>query len=77
MVFDTKIPFSIHKYFEIEMSRIRGQEASFLVLSFRWTRCRDHAGAELEFEVLGLSLRIVVYDHRHWDYDKKTWQVEK
>jgi hypothetical protein len=34
----------------------------------------DHAGPFFEISVLGLTIRMSIYDCRHWDYELNKWQ---
>ena len=64
------LPFK-HKHWEIQAYRY-----SWDLLHFNLdTKClgEDHAGPELEFGLLGFSIRFKIYDSRHWDYDKNDW----
>jgi hypothetical protein len=73
-----KIPFLANKHFEVEVNRWSWRDgASWFMALFQWTRCRDHAGLELDLELAGLSFRAVIYDCRHWDYDKSTWETHQ
>ena len=36
---------------------------------------RDHAGPKIELTVLGLNFLLQIYDVRHWDYEKRRWQI--
>ncbi len=41
------------------------------------THRQDHAGLRLEFGLLSLSFVFQIYDSRHWNYDKKQWEIYK
>jgi len=43
-------------------------------LSFRG---RDHAGLELGVCILGYDLAFRIYDTRHWNHEKNTWEEQK
>lgn len=45
-----------------------------LSLSFR---NRDHAGLEIGFCFLGYDLAFRVYDIRHWNSEKNTWESKE
>jgi hypothetical protein len=34
----------------------------------------DHAGFHCKLVLLGYSFELMIYDERHWDYDKNTWE---
>lgn len=34
----------------------------------------DHAGPSIQGTILGLGGHIILYDHRHWDYENNTWE---
>lgn len=36
---------------------------------------RDHAGPNLSFGLLGLGFQVQLYDNRHWNYEKNTWET--
>lgn len=36
-------------------------------------RGRDHAGLDIDVQVLGLSFGFQIYDSRHWNYDEDRW----
>ena len=38
---------------------------------------RDHAGIRLEVGLLGYEIELHLYDVRHWDYQKDTWEIYK
>lgn len=40
----------------------------------RW-KGEDHAGPELELNLLGFQLSINLRDNRHWDYDQDCWET--
>lgn len=48
-----------------------------LNFSFCLTHRCDHAGLNIEFGLLGYSIRGGWYDTRHWDYENHCWQVYK
>lgn len=35
----------------------------------------DHAGLQIELGLLGRSLEFSVYDTRHWNYEKDSWEI--
>ena len=34
----------------------------------------DHAGLKLHFGLFGTEIEFQIYDSRHWDYRKDTWE---
>jgi hypothetical protein len=60
-----------NKAWEIEIYR------SDTVVEFetRLTVRQDHAGLIIELGLFSYTIRAQVYDTRHWDYEKKAWQV--
>ena len=42
---------------------------------FEFKTRQDHAGLRLEFGLLSWCLTFVVYDNRHWNYDKECWEI--
>jgi hypothetical protein len=41
----------------------------------RFTAREDHAGLTLGLGLLSYTLRAQFYDTRHWNYEKKAWEV--
>ena len=41
----------------------------------RLTAREDHAGLTLGLGLFSYTLRAQVYDTRHWNYEKKAWEV--
>ena len=60
-----------HKAVEIEVYR------SNTVIEFeaRLRHREDHAGLTVGLGLLSYTLRAQFYDTRHWNYEKKEWQV--
>jgi len=50
--------------------------AKIFEASFKITEREDHAGARLCFEIIGYFFHIVLYDHRHWDFENDCWEGE-
>lgn len=42
-------------------------------LDFR-LKGRDHAGISATIILFGFGFGARIYDHRHWDYEKNTWE---
>jgi hypothetical protein len=61
-----------NKHWELELIFDRRTLLRFeLSLSFRG---RDHAGIEIGGCLLGYDLGFRIYDIRHWDHQKDTWE---
>ncbi len=60
-----------HKAWELEIYR------SDTVAEFetRVTVREDHAGLAIGIGLLSYTLRAQFYDTRHWNYEKKAWEV--
>ena len=64
-------PFK-HKYLELEVF----QDCDHLLhFNFNWTTRCDHAGIKLELGLFGYELAFNLYDSRHWNYEKGTWEA--
>jgi hypothetical protein len=61
---------SENKSWEVECYR-SGIVISF---SFEVTFRRDHGGLCIEFGFLGYTIGAQIYDNRHWDCEKNTWE---
>lgn len=35
---------------------------------------RDHAGPGIAIGLFGYGVHFKIYDHRHWDYERDTWE---
>jgi hypothetical protein len=64
---------SKNKTFEIEIGSASMYNLFMFSLDLSW-RGQDHAGPELHIELFGFELTMKVYDNRHWDYNKGTWE---
>ena len=60
-----------HKAWECQL--YRSNVIAECMLEF--THRRDHAGLRFEFGLLTWCLTFVIYDTRHWNYDKGCWEV--
>ena len=36
---------------------------------------QNHAGVSLYLELLNIELSVIVYDNRHWNYEKGAWEI--
>jgi hypothetical protein len=41
---------------------------------FSLSRRMDHAGLTIHFDMFWFEFEFKLYDHRHWNYDNKTWE---
>ena len=68
-----------HKYFEYQFDLLPSDndETRLVYFNFMITRKTDHAGISFSFDAYKtLSIRIDIYDNRHWDYDNECWVGE-
>jgi hypothetical protein len=65
--------FSKHKVFEFQICRLANYEWFSIHLDLSW-RGQSHAGPSFEMEFFGCQLISKIYDIRHWDYEKGTWE---
>ncbi len=66
-----------HKYLEISFNNFKKDPQagySYFAISLYWNTRQDHAGLVFSVEVLGRELEFNLYDNRHWNYDKQTWE---
>jgi hypothetical protein len=62
-----------HKFWELTITRSKTIFAMNFVLSHR----QSHAGFDILLGLFGYDLIVDFYDHRHWDYEKDTWEEQK
>jgi hypothetical protein len=62
---------SIHKAWEVEIYR----SDTLAEIETRFTIREDHAGVTLGLGLFSYTLRAQFYDTRHWNYEKKAWEV--
>lgn len=43
-------------------------------VDIHWKIKEDHAGIGISFGLLGFMCENIVYDTRHWDYEKECWE---
>jgi len=70
------VQLSKHKSFEIqlELGNSSGLSEDFFEFKLSWTRKQDHAGPLFRLSLLKLFwLNVMIYDHRHWNYDEDRW----
>ena len=66
-----KTPFK-NKFFEVNVYKTN----AVLGFSTHWSIKEDHPGFALEFIALGFAFAFVLYDCRHWDYEKCKWEEQ-
>lgn len=66
---------SKNKSYQIEL--IKWSEADCLFDIELDTRVvgRDHIGPEISITIWRYYFHIGIYDHRHWDYENKRWEI--
>jgi hypothetical protein len=60
-----------NKFWEVQI--IKGPE--LFRFEFEVTTQQDHAGVNIELGLLGYHIGFTVYDNRHWNHEKKAWEV--
>jgi hypothetical protein len=60
-----------HKAVEVEIYRSN----TIAEIETRFTAREDHAGLTLGLGLFSYTLRAQFYDTRHWNYNKKEWEV--
>lgn len=41
-----------------------------------WTTKQDHAGGRFIFSIYKfIFIQVMIYDHRHWDFDNNKWEI--
>jgi len=58
-----------HKAWEFEIYR----SDTVIELEFRISARQNHAGVELGLGLFSWTMRVQLYDTRHWNYIKKEW----
>ena len=48
---------------------------SLFDVDINWSIREDHAGFELVVGLFGYGINFRMYDTRHWNYEKKAWEV--
>lgn len=61
-----------HKCLEVGFQVLRKNDG--IDIGWRFNTRGDHAGLKFNFEFFGLLFEFNVYDQRHWDWDKDSWQ---
>jgi hypothetical protein len=60
-----------HKYWEIQVIK----SDNWFRFEFGFTIHQDHAGVNIELGLLSYEVHFTLYDNRHWNYEKNTWEV--
>ena len=68
-VYSTGGKLTAHKAWEVESYRSDTIAEFELRLSAR----QDHAGITLGLGLFSWTVRVQLYDTRHWDYERKEW----
>lgn len=63
-------PFK-NKFVELEFYK----NSTFVSFMFNWTIRQDHAGLDIELGFFGYNLHFNFYDNRHWNSEKKAWEI--
>lgn len=70
------VKLSENKNFEIQISRFERSHLLDVAIDLGWWG-RDHAGPELDLNVLGYMFNAKIYDSRHWNYDEHRWMTDE
>ncbi len=60
------------KSFEFEITHTTWHELFFFDLDIQFSG-QDHAGPRFRLGLLGWEVHMMIYDHRHWNWDEKRW----
>jgi hypothetical protein len=63
-------PFD-NKFIELEVTR----DFTLVSFMFNWTVRQSHAGLNIELGLFGYCVHFNFYDNRHWNYEKKAWEI--
>jgi len=73
-----RVPFTKHRSWEVQLTWWTAKSGLNDPMLFRfcteWTRCCDHAGPCIEFDLWRLFFCAQIYDNRHWDYKNRCWE---
>ena len=47
---------------------------NILRIEFEFSTRQDHAGINLGLGLFGYEIHGMIYDHRHWNYEKNCWE---
>jgi hypothetical protein len=59
-----------HKYWELEHNFYGNV---LLDIDFHIATREDHPGLSLTLGIFGYSIHLHIYDHRHWDYETRSF----
>lgn len=62
---------SLNKSFEFQISSYN-MYLFEIQFDFRLTG-KDHAGVSFNLTLFGYDISLMIYDNRHWDYEKGKW----
>jgi hypothetical protein len=65
---------SKNKSFEFQFSNFKVNYLLSINIETTWNG-QDHAGPRIEFEFMGLYMHLIIYDHRHWNYETNSWET--
>jgi hypothetical protein len=68
------LALSQNKTFEIQIWHSSSYNLLEIEMDLGW-RGHDHAGPNLTVGLFGYELIAKIYDNRHWDYTKGTWET--
>lgn len=60
-----------NKFIELEFTK----DFTLVSFMFNWTIRQSHAGLDLEAGLFGYCVHFNFYDIRHWDSEKKAWEI--
>jgi len=66
---------SKNKSIEVQISKWNTRTYTIFGINSRLSFKEDHAGFKFELELFDRSLIFNFYDHRHWNYEKDTWET--
>jgi hypothetical protein len=69
--------FFFYNMFDISKEGIRLYISWFglIHVNIGWSRETDHAGPEFTLDIFGFLFHNVIYDTRHWNYDRAEWDI--
>jgi len=74
--FCKNINLSKNKSIEVQLDLFPTDDATVFKCEFRANQKVDHAGIGFFLELYkSFYFHIQLYDHRHWDYEKKCWEI--
>ena len=61
------------KYKAWEFQIVKSTTLVQLAINYRMSG--DHAGLQIDVGLLGYSINCSIYETRHWDYEKRCWEI--